>query len=395
MEILTRHVARTLSSELQKKLNEFRHLMGLHLAGYAHDIVEWHGVVPNGWATFPLLESQRSRVYSGRADSFAYSHHHSICKFRDRYVVTWSNGMYHEDAPGQEPHYSWSYDASQWVPDRSIVETDPDSGVVRNQAGLYADDRYVYVFVGYAEPHAHAEPGMTSIVTKKMRLDVYRSADLVKWDEFIGVAEDIYLFEGPRLTRDGKLLCCGIHQPNYDEAKILIWDDPSDPTTTPRSKIISGAEEGIKPEQGTWYQTDDGRIWLWQRDGGHLTRLGLTWSDDGGETWSPLVSTDFQNTFSRAHAGRFADGRCYVIGNNFDQYLNRQYMHIAVSDNGACFDRMYTLLQGYATRRVPGRHKENGYHYPNSIVDGDQLLVVYSVNKEDIEVAVVDATSFT
>ena len=394
MEILTRHVAKTLSDGLQKKLNEFRDLIGLHIAGYEHDIVEWHNVVPTGWACFPQLQSMRSRVYSGRSDTFAYSHHHSICKFKNRYVVAWSSGMYHEDMAGQEVHYSWSKDAAQWAPDRVIVHTDPESGVVRNQAGLFADDRYVFAFVGYAEPHEREEPGVTSILTKKMRLDMYRSEDLEHWEEFCGIADDIYLFEGPRKTREGKLLCGGINQANPDEAKILLWDDPSDLTVPPRTRIVSGAAEGIVPMQATWYQTDDGRIWMWQRDGGHPTRLGLTWSDDGGETWSLMVSTDFQNTFSRAHAGRLSDGRCYIIGNNFDQYLNRLYMHIALSDDGSCFDRMYTLLQGPTTRRVPGRHKENGYHYPNSLVDGDNLLVVYSVNKEDIEVAVVDTGSF-
>ena len=86
--------------------------------------------------------------------------------------------------------------------------------------------------------------------------------------------------------------------------------------------------------------------------------------------------------------------RCYIIGNNFDQYLNRLFMQIAISDDGECFDRMYTLFEGPTTRRVPGRHKEDGYHYPNSIIDGEKLLVIYSVNKEDIEVGVVDTTSF-
>ena len=296
MKIITEHIAQVLSPALKSKLSEFRHYMGLNIAGYAQNLVEWHGAVPAGWATFPQIDSRRSRVYTGRADTFAYSHHHSVCRFKDRYVIAWSNGLAHEDASGQEPHYSWSSDAQSWAPDRTLVHTDPESGVVRNQAGVYADQEYMYIFVGYAKPHAIAEPGMTSIVTKKMRLDVYRSRDLETWEEFQGVADDIYLFEGPRLTREGKLLCCGIHQPNYDEAMMLIWDDPSDPTAKPRRVIVSGAAEGIKPEQGTWYQNDEGRIYVWQRDGGHLTRLGLTWSDDGGDSWSPMVSTDFPNT---------------------------------------------------------------------------------------------------
>ena len=34
------------------------------------------------------------------------------------------------------------------------------------------------------------------------------------------------------------------------------------------------------------------------------------------------------------------------------------------------------------------------YHYTNSIVDADRLVIVYSVNRDDIEVAVVDTTTF-
>ena len=93
-------------------------------------------------------------------------------------------------------------------------------------------------------------------------------------------------------------------------------------------------------------------------------RLGLACSDDEGRTWSELVRTDFPNTNSRAFAGRLSDGRL--------------------------FDRQYTLIGGNTTRRINGRHKEDGYQYPSCCIDGDKLLVIYSVNKEDIEVGTVD-----
>jgi len=393
LNIDTQHIANVLSPDLAGKVAEFRHFLGMQIAGYRDRAVEWHGVVPAGWATFPSVPVQRSRVYSGKAESHAYSHHQSICKFQDRYVAAWSNGLAHEDAPGQEPHYAWSYDGAAWSPDQPIVRTDPASGIVRNMAGLYADDRYLYALVGQARSRGIAKPGMMSIVTSVMQLDLYRTEDLETWEAFPGIMDDIYLFEGPRRTVGGKLLCSGIHQSHWGEATLLIWDDPSDLTKPPCTKILSGEAEGIVPEQGTWYQTDSGRIYLWQRDGGHLTRLALSWSDDGGEQWSPMISTTFPNSYSRAHAGRLTDGRYYLIGNHCDQYLNRHNMHIALSDDGECFDRMYTLLEGPTTRRVPGKHKEDGYHYPNSIVDGDKLLLIYSVNKEDIEVAVIDTTT--
>ena len=53
---------------------------------------------------------------------------------------------------------------------------------------------------------------------------------------------------------------------------------------------------------------------------------------------------------------------------------------------------LYTLVEGDTTRRINGRHKEDGFHYPNCYADGDTLFVTYSVNKEDIEVLSVDMT---
>jgi hypothetical protein len=65
-------------------------------------------------------------------------------------------------------------------------------------------------------------------------------------------------------------------------------------------------------------------------------------------------------------------------------------MHLALSDDGRCFDRMYTLLQGDTTRRVKGRHKEDGWHYASGLVDGNILMIAHSINKEDIAIALVD-----
>jgi hypothetical protein len=63
-----------------------------------------------------------------------------------------------------------------------------------------------------------------------------------------------------------------------------------------------------------------------------------------------------------------------------------------LSDDGAVFDRQYTLVDSPTSRRINGRHKEDGYHYPHACVDGNKLLVVYSVNKEDVGVGVIDTS---
>ena len=132
---------------------------------------------------------------------------------------------------------------------------------------------------------------------------------------------------------------------------------------------------------------------MFQHDSTMSGRLALSWSDDEGETWSDLLRTNFPNTYSRAFAGRLPDGRFYIAGNNYDRFLDRRSLLVALSDDGATFDRQYLLVSGATTRRIEGRHKEDGYHYPNCVADDGRLLVTYSVNKEDIEVGIADMTA--
>jgi hypothetical protein len=163
---------------------------------------------------------------------------------------------------------------------------------------------------------------------------------------------------------------------------------PSDP---PEVLHVPVSSRGIVPLEGTWYQNDDGRIYMFVRDGNISGYLGLSCSEDDGRTWSDLVLTDIPNSASRAFAGRLADGRHFIIGNNYNRFLDRSALQIALSDDGAVFDRQYTLVDSPTSRNINGRHKEDGYHYPHACVDGNTVLVTYSVNKEDVEVGIVDA----
>jgi len=383
-------IIKVLDPGLAQRLQDYQVRIGAIKSGYPI-LTDWHPVVPDGWGEFAQVPLARSVVYRGNVESWAYSHHQAITKFGDKYVASWSNGFLHEDYVGQEVHCAWSKDGANWSAPQVVAATPVESQLVRNNAGLYAGDGRLYCYVGVAKDFGRdtAAPGMSVLKEQHIRLDVYETADLLNWTHHEGICDNVYLFEGPRLTQGGKLMCCGFDL--YDHhGMVLIWDDPSSPTEPPRVVDIRPSPQGVLPEQGTWYQTNDGRIWMYQRDGSIFGSLALTFSDDQGETWSDLLHTDFPNTFSRAHAGRLNDGRFYIVGNNYDRFLDREHLLIALNDDGYVFDRQYTLIEGATTRRINGRHKEDGYHYPNCCVDGDELLVIHSENKEDIVVAVVD-----
>ena len=300
-------------------------------------------------------------------------------------MATWSNGLLHEDYVGQEVHLAWSTDGLHWSEPQVVVHTPLESKIVRNNAGVCSANGLLYCYVGVAKDYGRdiTPPGMYSYDKQKIPLDVYVTSDLKNWEHHPGICDNILLVEGPRPSPDGTFMCCGFDMTNM-QAVVLAWDDSTRLAMPPRVIRIPPSPEGLLPEEGTWYQTDDGRIWMYQRDFTGSCRLGLTWSDDRGDTWSDLLPTNFPNSLSRAFVGRLPDGRYYIVGNNYDILLNRKHMLIALSDDGYVFNKQYKLIGGNTTRRVNGRHKEDGYHYPNCYAEDDKLFIIYSVNKEDI-----------
>ena len=116
---------------------------------------------------------------------------------------------------------------------------------------------------------------MSVLQKQHIRLDVYETEDLVSWTPHENICESVYLFEGPRRTRAGKYLCCG--QGLYDcHGKVLIWDDASRLAEKPRVVDLAPTDGGVIVGQVTWYQTDDGRLWMFVRDESLSCRLGLT-----------------------------------------------------------------------------------------------------------------------
>lgn len=393
VNIKTRRIANVVDPKLAKEMLDFRIRLSAQHAGFSI-IKDWHPALPKGWGEFQQLPVTRATVFRGDDETRAYNHHQTITKFGDKYVASWSSGFLNEDFVGQEVHFAWSRDAIEWSKDGVVAPTPVESNLVRNNVGLYASGGRLYCYVGVAQQIRRDVADVELSIIKELRLEVYSTTDLKNWKQLnSNIGKDVYLFEGPRETLDGKLMCCGWDLTDH-HGKILIWDDASRPDKEPRMVRLEQSKDGVLPIQGTWYQTQDHRIWAYFRDDGLSCRLGLTWSDDGGDNWADLVYTDFPNTYSRAYAGKLADGRYFIVGNNYDILLNRRHMLIALSNDGRKFDRQYTLLQTNATRRVNGRHKEDGCAYPNCYVDGNKLLTIYSVNKEDIEVSTVDTTAF-
>ena len=346
---------------------------------------------PRGAADEPIQRApfERHRVFTGNFGCGTYNHHMQLTKWRDGYVLAFSNCERDEDRPGQRTMISFSRDLRTWTEAVEIIPGDKNAGMGIQTGGIYADDTQIVVYaMARWNMKAAKDPGMTIFGDSESQIDAWRSTDGREWERHPDIIHDAWIFEGPRPTREGRLLTAGARD---GEPIAYLWDADNvadTPQIVEMPKTPAGMELFLA--EASWYQLDSGRIMMFWRDEGATERLAFTASDDGGRTWLDCTSTDLPDSMSRVYAGRLTDGRYYLVGNTWPKLLDRTHLMLSLSEDGSTFSEIYTLVDDPTTQRAPGLLKADGYAYPCCVVEGDKLVVSYSVNKEDIEVGVVD-----
>ena len=338
----------------------------------------------------PHVAVRRTRIYTGTRQTGSYNHHPQVAKFKGRTYFAFSNGIRDEDTDGQRTMLASSDDGVHWEEAECLVPADASKGEIRMCLGLYAGQDELVLYSHLTSRDDAQAKAETMGSTTSGRLDTFVTQDGKNWTlAEKGIAEEDgragVLFEGPRPTRDGVLLAGGaVRQP-----VVFRWD-ASNPAGRPEVIKMPAYRGGAFPYgEATWYQTDDGVIVMFWRDEAASLHLHVNCSEDGGETWSEPRLSDFPDSMSRVSAGRLPDGRFFLAGNSYAKLLDRMHLMISISDDGYKFSRMYTLLDDPTAQRTKGLLKCHGYQYPCVLVDGDRLLIGYSVNKEDIECGIV------
>ncbi len=163
----------------------------------------------------------------------------------------------------------------------------------------------------------------------------------------------------------------------------------------------SDDEHGMSEPAPAW-RLDDGTWVKLYRDGGskHTRTLRedeasksrrnyVAFSFDNGKSWTKPTRTSFPDACARSNAGRLPDGQVYVINNVLPLSTKkggRSLLAISLSRDGLNFDRMAVIRFLPPERRFEGRSKSVGFAYPHSVVADNYLWIIYSVNKEDVEI---------
>lgn len=334
----------------------------------------------------------RSCVFRGDEYEGSYNHHNQVAKFRGQYYYAWSNGVRNEEDAAQRVLIATSADARSWSSPWLAVDTGLDETWAANCVGLGCDgDRLHLICMVEETLHDETAIGMRRIRPESALIKVYSSEDGHGFEEVAAFDPEIkWIFEMPRLTCEGRLLCiCATHH----GPAVLLWPG-NDVTVAPEVIDVPEPPGAVFPYgESSWYQLDSGEIIVFWRDEGASCYLYANHSLDGGNTWSAPVLTDIPDSMSRVFAGRFPDGRYYLVGNSVPRLLDRRHLLILVGDSGLEFNEAWVIDDSNSRMRHKGLLKANGSQYPCCLQDGSDLLVAYDHNKEDIWCAVVDTTA--
>ncbi len=343
-----------------------------------------HGPKGEDPPILPDLPSARSQVYLGGLGRGSYNHHVQIARHKGRFYVAWSNGVRNEEDAGQRVLIADSADARSWSPARVVLDVPAGEPYARNCVAMRSDGERLHVAVMTEETiHDATATGMRRIDNQTSIVEIRSSADGFGWERTFSFGNRVrWIFEAPRPTREGRLLC--LCNTTREGPAALLWpglDLGAEPAFIP----IPEPEDASFPYgEATWYQDDEGLITVFWRDEGASCRMYANESRDGGRTFSVPVLTDIPDSMSRIYAGRLGDGRFYLVNNAVGTLLDRSALLLLLSRDGAVFDDAWIVNDDATAMRRKGLLKTNGLQYPCCLAHEGRLYVAYDANKEDI-----------
>lgn len=343
-----------------------------------------------------LSDVETYTLYYATKKTGAYNHHSYITFFKGAFFTIWSNGKKDEDAPGQRVYGSRSTDGGKTWTRFTIVFPPADHVAPASDAGpkrriLTADGFAVVNNTLYA----------VAAVTHPGQHGMGRVARSLGPGGFLGPI--FWLRRHPPMPITG----------------FPAYPTEGDARFTEIANEINRylADPMHLPTWDFWHKSTrrlalDGHLlceptYAWRLPGGDLARI---WRDLGGSHreyisyrlvhgrhWSYPEKTNWPDANSRSSAGNLPNGTAYVVNNprpgNVNGFSARDPLVISLANSGVIFKRAAIIRVSGPPRRFAGRWKNRGFQYPSSVVVGKNLWVMYSVNKEDVQVSKIPIAS--
>lgn len=329
---------------------------------------------PIPFSTLTDLASPSTTIHEHSANSQMNLHSY-IVRFDSMFFAMWTrgpNGVPDETAEGLRVAYSTSSDAETWSAEAYITPA-PASNFRYMARGFWVRNGEMIALASLDE----ADQGFFGD-SLELRGFVWNGSS---WDDTYLIADNTINNFPPELLSDGTWLMS-----RRDRDATVSWYKGDIGNWTNISVV---EPVGVTLNEPIWHQLPNGALSAFFRDNESSHRLLRSNSGDLGLTWTTPKFTNFPDASSKSFSLRLSDGR-YVLISNPDINGVRNPLCIAISDDGDSFDRMVVLRDEATSVTYPGTGKLPGYQYPHALEHNGVLHVIYTRNKEDIQITSVD-----
>jgi hypothetical protein len=350
------------------------------------------------------IPSERITIFAPQEGEWAYNHHPSICCFNGMLIAQWSNGRRQEDDVGQRVFYSYcpADDLSKWSKPRPLVDVRMGREVeaTLTPGGFHQHGHTLVSYFGQYEykpeciDNGHVLEGWGH---ERLGAELYciESIDGIHFSEPRSLGVPIVPNQGPVATHTGRLIFCG-------NVLMPYTDDPTGTAGYVVGGLGNVGASGLADEsngnravakkmgwncnlcEASFFETDDSVVHLMLRTPNYI--LYASESTDDGATWSEPVPADFTNSNTKFFFFRLPDRRFLYVGSP-DPDGRRNPLVVAVSGDGVRFDKHFIVRDEPYRLRIEGHGKGGVYGYPHACAVGNDLCIIYSVLKENIEIS--------
>jgi hypothetical protein len=336
----------------------------------------------------PVLTVDTYFVFDVVDEATKHNNVPQVTYYDGKFIAVWGQSS-SEGVIGSQAVYSTSTDGMTWTAQQDIAGL-PPAEFEFSPNGLWERDGDLLAL--YKSEEATPNPEGPGYYGDSLALRA-RRWDGSAWVEDQLILENCMLDCAPIKLRTGQWYATG-RNTNFDTQMILgdigNWQ-----------RIIVTPPEGILLNEATILPIADGDVISYEyRTEGATNNprvLLRSFSFDDGVTISIPKRTNFSDGKSRRAVMRLSDGRYIMSSNAIDSgdISIRTHLMLSVSDDGYTYDRVY-ILRGEPTvpkYGVPGLERQ-GYQYPQFLEKDDDLWVIYSRNKEDIQISRVPLNGF-
>lgn len=334
-----------------------------------------------------LAPSKTSTVYHAETGQWQFNLHSYLAWHQGEFWAVWSAGKVDEDSGKQRIHYATSPDGHNWSAPGILAE-DPDGAegpALWIARGVYSQGKHLYALAAYSEGHFQ----------KNGQTESWHNLKLVRfewtgkgWQKLGTYVDDCMNNFPPRPFGDHLFMTC---RDSYSQMHTAVSDNLSGDHWS-----VSPLPASVPPSnmsEPSWYIDPQGTGHILFRDAGRSKFLYHSTSTDQGRTWSAPVRTNYPDATSKNFATKLSNGWYFLINN--PNQKKRDPLGISFSRDGWSFSHPMALRKDAPALRFKGKHKGTGsFQYPHAIEHDGSLWVIYSVNKEDIEVSEFTLSSF-